>query len=297
MWTINEFQDSGAYRALNPRDKAVIDVLLNRAKIGEQATVDHIRRKLRTTAANVDEALVALSGAFEQVEYDADDKLAMWNILEEEAAEINDTNLENAIQAAHDAGAELTPADVGVTEEQMAEVEQDATDNSNIPVDENDTKSLFRFGGNQPNKYRALYKENGGHCGDLIGEYMTAHVNVVRLVPRKDGKGTKKVKLLDMDAVYSVARQNDISEIKGNNNGQVRMNLSNMLRKRYREGHDVHIGTAVVKGRSEAELQEQASEHDANTAAAEAEYAKEAARSSQGLSSVSTQPTLHTPDF
>jgi hypothetical protein len=75
---------------------------------------------------------------------------------------------------------------------------------------------------------------------------LTEALNVVRLVPRKDGKGERKVKTIDMFALEDVAQQNGIDFVRGNNNGQKRMNLSNMLRKMWKDGKDIHIGNTVV---------------------------------------------------
>jgi hypothetical protein len=101
-----------------------------------------------------------------------------------------------------------------------------------------------------PARYRAKYKATRNTCGDDLAYAITDFVNTTDYAPRKDGKGNKKIKMLSLLALSQLAMDNGIEPdaIKGNNNGQKRMNLSNMLRGMRRAGKDVVVAGEVFPG-------------------------------------------------
>lgn len=188
-----------------------------------QLSVDTLRRKLQTTKANILDALTELEGAG-TIEFDPDDQLA-------QLAE--DVEVEQVIEQDVDEAINGEPS-----EEEIEENAERAAEEEDEPV------GKFRF----PDSKKVEYEEKGGHCGDKLAEALTAFLNDVTFVPRKDGKGEKKVKGISMEAVRQVMGANGIKDVKGNNPGQIRMNLSNMLRSKWRNGTAIVVGDTVIPG-------------------------------------------------
>jgi hypothetical protein len=217
---------------LTTRNKAIVAALYEAAKTTESGhvTVDHLRRKLRTTKANIDEALVELSGAFEDIEYDADEGVVM--VDGGEPIELDEVVYDEPHPVEH-----IVPDD----DSSEPEGSDDEGDESG---DDDEPASRFRF----PQGKKVEYEEKGGNCGDQLAEALTAYLNTSHEVPRKDGKGTKKVGGIDLHALREVAEANGIAVVKGNNPGQMRMNLSNSLRAKWRKGQDILVGGTTVRG-------------------------------------------------
>ena len=224
---------------LTPRNATIVGALVaaaqDPANESGQLTVDSLRRKCQTTKANIVEALMELE-AFPEIEFDSDSQVAMIDM----DAEFDD--IENLPDPGYQHPDDADPifsahADAAITENDDDEDDED---------DEDEAEAKFRF----PAKHKAIYEENGGHCGDALAEALTAHLNYSFETPRKDGKGSKTTKGIDLDACEQTAEANGIAwhTVKGNNNGQVRMNLSNMLRAKWRKGQDIKVGEATVKG-------------------------------------------------
>lgn len=174
-----------------------------------QLSVDTLRRKLKTTKAAVQDAISELEGAG-IVEFDEDDQIAQM---------VEDVKQDEGT--------------AGVNDPYI-----------NPETGDEDTAPKFRF----PDRKKAEYEEKGGNCGDRLAEALTAYLNDTQMVPRKDGKGEKKVKGIDMHALRQVAEANGITDVKGNNPGQMRMNLSNMLRSKWRKGTAIVVGDLTIPG-------------------------------------------------
>jgi len=90
-----------------------------------------------------------------------------------------------------------------------------------------------------PGKYKELYKENQGKCGDEISLTLSAYVT--------DGKGK-----LDLNALVEVIAANNLIEKQSKwtacNGGLLRATVSNCLRGLVRKGTDVTIGGTTIRG-------------------------------------------------
>lgn len=220
--------------ALSPRNAAIVAALQEAATTSESGhlSVDTLRRKLKTTKANIDEALVELTGAFEDIEYDADSGVAMIDVSGAMGDEL-EREFERSAADLPDDGAADQFADQPYDEFPMGDDEE-----GDEPV------SKFRF----PERKKVEYEEKGGNCGDTLAEALTAYLNLTHDVPRKDGKGTKRVSGIDLQALEQTADANGITAVKGNNPGQMRMNLANMLRAKWRRGDDIVVGGTTIPG-------------------------------------------------
>lgn len=94
-------------------------------------------------------------------------------------------------------------------------------------------KAQAKKGSIVPDEYRYRYGVDQ-NCGDAIAQRLKDRTT--------DGKGNA-----DMEAVAEVAAKNGLSDrfdgwvARGLNNGQIRMNLGNMLRGKVRKGEEVTI--------------------------------------------------------
>lgn len=82
-----------------------------------------------------------------------------------------------------------------------------------------------------PSSFKAKYAENGGNNGDELASVLAST--------------TTGANGLDLDALHAVMAQNGIEPTRWAhlNNGQQRMNVSNVLRGKVRRGERVTIGT------------------------------------------------------
>jgi len=272
---------------LTARNAAIVTALLAAARDHRnpagQVTIDTLRRKLQTTKANIIEALIELTGAYEEIEFDAEGQVAMIEVLQS-PDDVRD-ELGNPL---HHSAYELDNGEDDA--ESGGDEEEENGDDTEDEQEEEEKLTKFRF----PERKKAEYEEKGGHCGDELAEVLTAHLNVSHEVPRKDGKGTKKIRGIDLAACEHTAEANGIAwtKVKGNNPGQIRMNLSNMLRAKWRKGTDIRVGEATIRGLTSYKSRKQwiaecAAEYQAETkctaamaiANAEAEFEAKAAGS------------------
>lgn len=95
-------------------------------------------------------------------------------------------------------------------------------------------------------KYYERYRKNGGNCGDDLAVMLTSAVTFID--KGKSGKANRKV--LDIATLHKVAKENgiDISGYSKLNNGAQRMDVSNKLRGRVRDGEKVTILGKVFRG-------------------------------------------------
>lgn len=92
-----------------------------------------------------------------------------------------------------------------------------------------------------PVKYKAIYKEHGGTCGDKLATALTAAV-------KHHIEGQSRP-VLNLDALYKVAKENGIdpAPYKAQNPGQQRMNIGNRVRALLVENGSVKVAGKTVR--------------------------------------------------
>jgi len=102
-----------------------------------------------------------------------------------------------------------------------------------------DTAPVQLKGGIIKPQFRDRYKKNGGNCGDDLAAELTAATTV------KEGKKTR----VDAAKLKAIAEANGVwrESYSSLNVGQQRMNVSNRLRNKLREGEKVKIGSRVLQ--------------------------------------------------